>query len=219
MAMICKLKEQMSKLLLLPIIFMSVGHMGQAADDGSDSGTDQKKLEKATFAGGCFWCMEPPFEKLKGVKEVIAGYTGGHKENPTYKEVSAGKTGHCEAILVQYDSTQMSYEELLDVFWRNIDPTAVDRQFVDVGGQYRSAIFYHNDEQRRLAEESKKKLAASGRFDKPIVTEITPASTFYPAEEYHQDYHQKNPWPYKFYRFNSGRDQFLDRAWGKERKE
>jgi len=175
-------------------------------------------LEKATFAGGCFWCMEPPFEKLKGVGEVISGYTGGHKDKPTYEEVSAGKTGHAEAIQFFYDPAQITYPELLEVFWRNIDPTTPDRQFVDVGSQYRSAIFYHNEEQKRLAQESKKDLEKSGRFQKPLVTEISPASAFYPAEAYHQDYYQKSPFRYKLYRFNSGRDQFLDRVWGKDRE-
>ena len=179
---------------------------------------ENKKLEKATFAGGCFWCMEPPFEKLKGVQEVLTGYTGGQKENPTYKEVSAGGTGHAESVQVLYDPLQVTYEQLLDVFWRNIDPTDPEGQFVDKGTQYRSAIFYHNDGQKRLAEESKRKLEASGRFNKPAITEITPASTFYPAEEYHQDYYKTHPFQYSFYRFNSGRDQFLDKVWGKDRK-
>lgn len=175
------------------------------------------ELQKATFAGGCFWCMEAPFEKLRGVKDVISGYTGGHKENPTYAEVSAGGTGHAEAVQVIYDPTEITYKELLEAFWRNIDPTAKDRQFVDVGDQYRSAIFYHTEKERQLAEESKKELERSGRFPQPIATEITPASTFYPAEDYHQDYYKKNSFKYKLYRFGSGRDQFLDKVWGKER--
>lgn len=179
--------------------------------------TDQKKQEKATFAGGCFWCMEHPFETLKGVISTTSGYTGGHKENPTYEEVSAGTTGHAEAVEVIYDPTQVSYAKLLDVFWMNIDPTVTNRQFVDVGSQYRAAIFYHNEEQKKLAEESKEQLDKSGRFDKPIVTEITPASVFYPAEEYHQDYYNKNPIRYKLYRYGSGRDQFLNKVWQKER--
>lgn len=174
------------------------------------------KTAVATFAGGCFWCMEPPFEKLDGVLEVVSGYTGGRKKAPTYEEVSAGGTGHAEAVRVVYDPSRIGYEKLLEVFWRNIDPTAKDRQFVDVGDQYRSAVFYHDEEQRRLAEASKRELEASGRFDKPIVTEISPAGEFYPAEDYHQDYYKKNPLRYKFYRYNSGRDQFLDKAWGKD---
>jgi peptide methionine sulfoxide reductase msrA/msrB len=173
-------------------------------------------LEKATFAGGCFWCMVPPFEKLDGVKEVVSGYTGGHKVNPTYEEVSAGGTGHVEAIEVTYDPAKVTYEKLLGVFWRQINPTDAGGQFVDRGSQYVSVIFYHNEEQKRLAEKSKKELEQSEHFDKPIVTEIRPAGPFYRAEEYHQDYWKKNPIRYKFYRYNSGRDQFLAKVWGKD---
>jgi len=176
------------------------------------------QTEKATFAGGCFWCMEPPFDKLDGVISTTSGYTGGHVKDPTYKQVSAGGTGHTEVIQIVFDPNRVSYEKLLEVFWRNIDPTAHDRQFVDIGDQYRSAIFYHNDGQKRLAEESRTALAASGRFDKPVITEITALNTFYPAETYHQDYYQKNPLRYKFYRYNSGRDQYLDKVWKDERK-
>ena len=177
---------------------------------------DDKNLKRATFAGGCFWCTESDFEKVAGVVEVISGYTGGHTENPTYEEVSSGVTGHAESIQVIYDPAKVSYEQLLDVFWRHIDPTDAGGQFVDRGSQYRSAIFYQDDEQRRLAEESKAKLEQSGRFDKPIVTEIVKLGTFYPAEEYHQDYYKKNPLRYKYYRYGSGRDQFLEQVWGKE---
>lgn len=179
---------------------------------------DAAKLEQAVFAGGCFWCMEPPFEKLEGVKEVISGYTGGHKKNPTYEEVSAGKTGHVEAVRVLYDPSKVTYEKLLDVFWRQIDPTDDGGQFVDRGLQYRSAIFYFTPLQKTLAEKSKNALQRSGRFKKPIVTEILPAGVFYPAEEYHQDYHKKHSIKYKFYRFNSGRDRFLKKVWGSERE-
>lgn len=179
----------------------------------------QAKLEKATFAGGCFWCMEAPFEKLDGVQEVLSGYTGGHKENPAYQEVSSGTTGHVEAIQITYDPSKISYQKLLDVFWRQIDPTDANGQFVDRGLQYRSIIFYRNDEQKRLAEESKKALAQSGRFTQPIVTEIIKAATFYPAEGYHQDYYKKSALKYKFYRFNSGRDQFLKKAWADEKSD
>ncbi|MEJ2313400.1 MAG: peptide-methionine (S)-S-oxide reductase MsrA [Nitrospirota bacterium] len=178
----------------------------------------ETKYEEAIFAGGCFWCMEPPFEKLDGVKEVISGYTGGHKENPTYKEVSAGGTGHVEAVKVIYDPSKVSYETLLQVFWRQVDPTDAGGQFVDRGSQYRSAIFYLNDKQKALAEQSKAELAKSGRFDKPIVTEILPAGKFYEAEDYHQDYYKKNPIRYKIYRYGSGRDKFLEKAWGDERE-
>ncbi len=170
----------------------------------------------AIFAGGCFWCMEHPFDQLPGVVSTTSGYTGGQTKNPTYPQVSAGGTGHTESELVRYDPARISYEKLLDVFWHNIDPVAVDRQFCDVGNQYRSAIFVANEQQRSLAEASKRKLEASGRFKQPIATEIVDASTFYPAEEYHQDYAMKNPVKYKFYRFNCGRDQRLHDIWGKQ---
>src|SRR3989344_1056346 len=175
-----------------------------------------KNAEIATFAGGCFWCMEPPFEKLNGVFKVIPGYTGGKKENPTYGEVSSGVTGHLESIQVFYDTEIVSYYELLDVFWKQIDPTDNNGQFVDKGEQYKSAIFYHNEGQRKLAEKSKKELENSRRFDKPIVTEIIKFTEFYPAEEYHQDYYKKNPIKYKFFRYNSGRDKYLKNKWGEE---
>ena len=181
---------------------------------GQSPAANGQAHEKATFAGGCFWCMELPFDKLPGVISTTAGYTGGTETNPTYNEVSAGKTGHAEAIQVVYDPSRVSYSELLDVFWRNIDPTQPDGQFVDIGRQYRSAIFYHNEEQKRLAEASREKLEQSGKFGRKIVTEIVPATAFYPAEEYHQDYYQKNPIRYKFYRHGSGRDQFLEKTWG-----
>ena len=170
--------------------------------------------EKATFAGGCFWCMEPPFDKLQGVVSTTSGYIGGHTENPTYEQVSAGVTGHTEAVEVVYDPQQVSYEQLLDVFWKNIDPLTPDRQFCDRGSQYRAGIFYHNADQERLARASKRLLEESGRFDDPIVTEVAPATTFYPAEEYHQDYYQKNPLRYRVYRFGCGRDGRLKKVWG-----
>jgi len=176
---------------------------------------DTQKAQSATFAGGCFWCMEPPFEKLDGVLEVISGYTGGNKEKPSYEEVSDGTTGHAEAIQITFDPKKIRYEKLLEVFWANVDPTDPGGQFVDRGNQYRTGIFYHSEEQKKLAEESKKKLEASGRFQKNIITEIVPAGTFYPAEDYHQDYYKKNPVRYKFYRHNSGRDKFLEKVWGK----
>jgi peptide methionine sulfoxide reductase msrA/msrB len=178
--------------------------------------TEPKDYKTATFAGGCFWCVESDFEKVDGVLEAISGYTGGQKPNPTYKEVSAGGTGHAEAIQVRYDPHKITYRQLLDVFWRHVDPTDAGGQFVDRGSQYRSAIFYHDEEQKRIAEESKTELEKSGRFSKPIVTEIVPLGKFYPAEEYHQDYYSKNPLRYKFYRYGSGRDQFLNSKWGPE---
>ncbi len=170
--------------------------------------------EKATFAGGCFWCMEPPFEKLDGVIDVIPGYTGGHKENPTYNEVSTGTTGHYEAVQITYDSSKITYKELLDVFWTQIDPTDAYGQFVDTGSQYKTAIFYHDEKQRQLAEESKDKLEKSGRFDKPIVTEIIAYTKFYPAEDYHQDFYTKSPERYQTYKRGSGREQFKKKMWG-----
>jgi peptide methionine sulfoxide reductase msrA/msrB len=173
----------------------------------------QTKLERATFAGGCFWCMEHPFEKLEGVLEVVSGYTGGHKDNPTYEEVSSGMTGHLEAVQITYDPSRTSYSEILDIFWKQIDPTDPGGQFVDRGQQYRSAIFYHNEEQKALAKESKAELNKSGRYKSPIVTEIIKASKFYKAEAYHQDYSTKNPIKYKFYRDRSGRDQYLEKVW------
>ena len=171
----------------------------------------------AVFAGGCFWCTESDFEKVPGVVEVVSGYTGGHVANPTYEEVSAGGTGHVEAVKVIYDPARVSYEQLLDWFWRHVDPTDAGGQFVDRGSQYRSVIFYADAGQRRLAEASKERLAASGRFKKPIVTEIVPLGPFYPAEKYHQGYARKNPVRYHWYRYFSERDQFLDKVWGKEK--
>ena len=174
----------------------------------------KEKLETAIFAGGCFWCMESPFEKVPGVKDVVSGYTGGN--NPTYEEVSSGTTGHVEAILITYDPNKVSYEQLLYIFWRQIDPTDSDGQFVDRGKQYRSVIFYQTKEQKALAEKSKMELDKSKRFEAPIVTEIISATKFYPAEDYHQDYYKKNPVRYNYYRYGSGRDQFLKKIWQKE---
>jgi peptide methionine sulfoxide reductase msrA/msrB len=177
---------------------------------------EEMNLQKATFAGGCFWCTEADFEKLPGVVKVISGYTGGNKENPTYAEVSSGTTGHVEAVQVYYDPTKITYGELLDYFWKHVDPTDAGGQFVDRGAQYRSAIFYHNEEQKRLAEESKEALNKSGKFNKPIVTEILKFTKFYEAEDYHQDYYKTHALKYKFYRYASGRDQFSEKVWGKE---
>ena len=185
-----------------------------AYTQGADKAAGERRLERATFAGGCFWCMEPPFDALPGVTSVTSGYTGGHKKDPTYEEVSAGGTGHAESIQVVYDPEKISYAKLLEVFWRNIDPTTKDRQFCDLGNQYRSAIFYHDPTQKQLAEESKRALEKEERFQGKIVTEIVPASEFYPAEEYHQKYYFKNPIRYKFYRYNCGRDQRLRELWG-----
>jgi len=175
----------------------------------------ETKAAKATFAGGCFWCVEQAFEEVDGVISATSGYAGGSTPNATYEEVSAGGTGHAESVEVEYDPSKVSYQQLLRHFWRNIDPVAVNRQFCDGGRQYRSAIFYHDEEQRRLAEASKRELEASGRFDQPIATEIVPAGPFYPAEQYHQDYYRKNPVRYKVYKWNCGRAQRLEQLWGK----
>jgi peptide-methionine (S)-S-oxide reductase len=171
-------------------------------------------LATATFAGGCFWCMEPPFDAIDGVVSTTSGYTGGTKVNPTYEEVSGGGTGHAEALKVVYDPAKVSYEKLLEVFWHNIDPTARDRQFCDHGSQYRSAIFTHDETQKRLAEESRQALERSAKLPGPIVTEIVVAGPFYPAEEYHQDYYEKNPLRYRYYRHGCGRDARLRELWG-----
>ena len=171
--------------------------------------------EIATFAGGCFWCMEPPFDKLKGVQATISGYIGGHVENPTYQQVSRDSTGHTEAVQVHYDPKLISYEQLLEVFWRNIDPFTANRQFCDGGSQYRAGIFTHGNEQLKLAQASLAQLEQNKPIDAPIVTEVTPATTFYPAEEYHQDYYIKNPFRYKYYRYGCGRDKRLAEIWNK----
>jgi len=206
----------MKEVLLIAVVLFSIldGCSNAESPTGSASmNSYNKNLEKATFAGGCFWCMEPPFEKLEGVVDVISGYTGGHKKNPTYEEVSSGTTGHYEAIQVIYDPNKIRYEELIEIFWRQIDPTDGGGSFVDRGTQYSSAIFYHNDEQKRLAELSKEKLEKSGIYQKPIVTEILKFDIFYKAEDYHQDYYKNNPLRYKYYRGRSGRDQFLKKIW------
>lgn len=175
---------------------------------------NSKNLQMATFAGGCFWCVEAGFEKLKGVHEVISGYTGGDVKNPTYEQVSSGNTGHLEAVQVSYDPDVISYQGLLESFWRQIDPTDDGGQFVDRGKQYRPAIFYHDEMQKTMAENSRATLEISKRFQTTIATEILPLEQFYPAEDYHQDYYKNNPIRYKMYRYNSGRDQFLEKTWG-----
>jgi len=194
------------KLMLIGILGFGMGTTVAA--------TDETNLNKATFAGGCFWCMVAAFDNLPGVVEVIAGYTGGHTQNPSYEEVSAGGTGHAEAIQVFYDPTKTGYSQLLEAFWHNVDPTAADRQFCDVGPEYRAEIFYHDEEQHRLAEQSKAELAQSKPFKEPIVTKITAASAFYPAEEYHQHYYRKNPVRYQYYHYTCGRAQRLKELWG-----
>jgi peptide-methionine (S)-S-oxide reductase len=180
---------------------------------GGEAATRSTEEAIAIFAGGCFWCMEPPYDALPGVLSTTSGYTGGITTNPTYEQTSAGGTGHAEAVQVRYDPRKVDYQTLLDVFWRNIDPLAVDRQFCDTGDQYRSAIFAVNAKQRRLAEASKRRVEQ--RFAQPVATQVVDAATFYPAETYHQDYYRKNPVRYKLYRFNCGRDARLEQLWGK----
>ena len=199
--------------LFLVSSLLVLGMLGAGSGE-KEQGVRREELAVATFAGGCFWCMEHPFDELDGVVSTTSGYTGGHKKDPTYQEVSAGGTGHAESVQVVYDPKKVSYEKLLEVFWRNIDPLDGKGQFCDKGSQYRSAIFYHNESQKRLAEQSKKALEDSKRFDQPIVTEITAASTFYPAEDYHQNYYKTHPIRYKFYRYGCGRDHRLRQLWG-----
>lgn len=176
--------------------------------------SEEPGLKIATFAAGCFWCIEPPFDKTAGVKKTIVGYTGGSEKMPTYEDVSYGRTGHAESIRVYFNPDEVSYEELLTVFWHNINPTQKNGQFVDHGKQYRSAIFYHNAEQKRLAQASKNKLGESGRFDKPIVTQIVSAQSFWKAEEYHQNFYKKSPERYHSYHDNSGRAEYIEKTWG-----
>ena len=175
-------------------------------------------LSKATFAGGCFWCMEPPFAELEGVESIYPGYTGGEVENPVYEAVVAGKTGHVEAVQIEFDEQKVSYNTLLDIYWTQIDPTDPDGQFADRGEHYRTIIFYHSEQQKMMAEQSKKTLQDSGIFKKPIVTLIKEASEFYPAEDYHQQYYKKNPLRYKLYKYGSGRDQFIEKVWNSKEK-
>lgn len=209
------MKNLLIAIMVVAAAVLLGSHMVRGMDRKKDlSMKDQpSKTETAVFAGGCFWCTESDFEKVDGVVEAISGYTGGMVTNPTYEQVSAGGTGHVEAVKVIYDPDKVSYSQLLDVLWRHIDPTDNGGQFVDRGSQYRSVIFYSDEEQRQLAETSKKELEQSGRFSKPIVTEILALGPFYAAEEYHQDYFEKNPIRYNFYRAGSGRDRFLEKVW------
>jgi peptide-methionine (S)-S-oxide reductase len=177
--------------------------------------TRQHNTRLATFAGGCFWCMEPPFDELDGVISTISGYSGGHTQDPNYQQISSGTTGHTEVVQITYDPDKISFRELLEVYWVNIDPTTPDRQFCDQGSQYRSALFYHDEEQKQLIEQSKQTLDKTKPFKQPIVTEIIPFERFYAAEDYHQDYYRKNPIRYKYYRYACGRDKRLQTLWGK----
>ena len=199
-------------LLALPV----AAGVARAADTGGKTDAPAGTLASAVFAGGCFWCMEHPFDELDGVVSTTSGYIGGHTPSPTYSQVSAGTTGHAEAVKVVYDPAKVGYGRLLEVFWRNVDPLDGGGQFCDRGDQYRTAIFYETEEQRQLAEGSKQELAASGRFDRPIVTPIVAAGEFFPAEDYHQNYYLVNPIRYKFYRHGCGRDKRLKEVWGDE---
>lgn len=200
----------MRKFLFAPLIALAAASTLAAPTTKPEN----PKTAIATFAGGCFWCMEPPFDKLDGVVSTTSGYIGGHQVNPTYEQVSAGGTGHAEAVQVVYDPAKVSYAKLLTIFWHNVDPTTADRQFCDQGNQYRTGIFYHNDEQKQLAEESRRALVTAKVLKEKIVTEIVQAGEFYPAEDYHQDYYMKNPLRYKYYRYSCGRDQRLEQLWG-----
>lgn len=198
------------------LVTLLITGLGEPAQADSRFAPDRPGLEVATFAGGCFWCVEEGFEKIPGVVEAVSGYTGGSEKNPTYKQVAGGRTSHTEAVQVYFDPQQITYQGLLEGFWRFMDPTDIEGQFVDRGRQYRPEIFYHNDEQRWAAEASRAALAASGRYDKPVLIEITALTAFYDAEDYHQDYYKKNPLRYKVYTFNSGRYQFIDQVWGSD---
>ena len=203
--------------LIWAILFAGLFAILSAAAETQPAGTtDTNGLSVATFAGGCFWCTESDFEHIPGVVKAISGYTGGKLENPTYEQVSSGTTQHLESVEVYYDPKKITYEQLLNDFWKMINPTDPGGQFVDRGHQYTSAIFYHDEKQKQEAEASLKALEASGRYDKPIVTSIVKAGPFYPAEAYHQDYYKHNPIRYHFYRWNSGRDQYLKKVWGAE---
>jgi len=211
------LKWLASVLAALAAVVLSLSLAAASGGSGrAPASASAARLEKATFAGGCFWCMVHPFDDLPGVTSVSSGYTGGHKKNPTYEEVSAGTTGHAEAVQIVYNPAQIAYDRLLTIFWHNIDPTARDRQFCDSGHQYRSGIFYHTDEQRRLALQSRAALEKNKPFREPVVTEIVPAGDFYPAEEYHQNYYKKNSLRYSYYRTSCGRDRRLKELWGKD---
>ncbi len=193
------------------VILLIGGIMGFSQDGVADNHGQQGK---ATFAGGCFWCMEEAFEAVEGVGSVVSGYIGGQVENPTYEQVSSGGTGHIESIEVVFDPNIVSYQDLLDVFWRNVDPTTPNAQFCDHGNQYRTAIFYHDENQKQLIDESKQKIENTKNFPESLVTEFTPASVFYPAEDYHQDFYSKNPIRYKYYKWNCGRAKRLEQLWG-----
>jgi peptide-methionine (S)-S-oxide reductase len=208
------MRSRLVLMLATAAVALSAAAGSLAQQEASPAPDDGHAL--AIFAGGCFWCMEPPYDKLDGVLATISGYAGGTTVDPTYREVSSGGTGHAEVVQITYDPARVTYEQLLEVFWQNVDPLDAGGQFCDRGSQYRTGIFVHDEEQRRLAEASKQALEGSGRFEQPIVTEIVEAGPFYPAEDYHQDYYEKNPIRYKFYRWNCGRDQRLAELWGEQ---
>ncbi len=215
-------RSYISLLIVISIILLALSGLGASTMKGSEDRGSKEVVSSgqsvATFAGGCFWCMEPPFEKLAGVKKVISGYTGGKTKNPTYEEVSHGSTGHVEAVQIHFDPAVISYQDLLEVFWRNVNPTDAGGQFVDRGASYVTGIYVHDEAQIKLAKASKMKLEKSKRYNKKIVTPIVQAMEFYPAEDYHQDYYKVNPVRYKYYRYRSGRDQFIEKTWGNERE-
>ena len=209
----------MKQYLLIALGIIATGLitlLSAQAEMMAPSPMEEEKLSVATFAGGCFWCTESDFEKLDGVVQVISGYSGGKLQNPSYQQVSSGTTKHLESVEVHYDPNKISYDKLLDAFWKMVNPTDTGGQFVDRGYQYTTAIFYHTAEQRKLAEASKSSLNKSGRYEKDVITPIRKAGPFYHAEKYHQDYYKHNPVRYKFYRWNSGRDQYLSKVWGDE---
>ncbi len=217
MERVARIGKSMLVAVLLWTLAAMPGWAGAAAKgDDAMSGSLDGGYERAVFAGGCFWCVEADFEKVPGVLEAVSGYCGGHVENPSYEAVSAGGSGHLEAVEVHFDPLRVSYRELLEVFWSHIDPTDGGGQFVDRGPQYRTAIFYRNEEQKRQAVESKRRLERSGRFKQPLATEILPLERFYPAEDYHQDYARRHPVRYRWYRSGSGRDRFIGKVWGKD---
>jgi len=207
------MKTSISLLIIVIVALLALSSYAETNQQPSPKAKPEH-LSVATFAGGCFWCTESDFEKLPGVHEVISGFSGGHVANPTYKEVSKGTTGHVESVQVYYDPNIISYEALLDAFWRMVNPTDNEGQFVDRGEQYRTLIFYQTEDEKAKAERSRQLLNESGRYKAPVITEIRKFEAFYPAEEYHQDYYKKNPIRYKYYRFNSGRDQYLEKTWG-----
>ena len=214
-------KFQLPMISLILVLFMACGapNAEKSAETESTDVAENKvvfseKTQLATFSGGCFWCVEAPFEELDGVISVVSGYAGGKEKDPTYQQVASGKTSHRESVQITFDPEVISYSELVDIFWQTFDPTDVGGSFFDRGTQYESAIFYHTKEQKKVAEESKERLDKSGKFTKPIATPVIAFTNFYPAEEYHQDYYQNNPVRYKFYRWNCGRDQRLKELWG-----